>query len=285
MSLFDPSLPKAFADLGDGTAHDPQLRLTAPDTSARWNGFPVELVATAFSTFVPVDPGAVDQISSSEFVNSSGGAESDDIWMPILWANDYLEADIDDYHLAFRLRFSYKGLRLTAGITNPFSGLLYTTGLLANTSVWTAFDSGTIDVGHANPQCSQLASSSAHNVDWYVLFSSDALAGCEIAGTRLEAWWVAGGEPASYVPREAFRIVWGSPFGADPGLTVVLETNACGQLTKTYDQVAALLNADPLVELVATINHNGTDVAKPDADVLAGAEGSAATKYAAGRFV
>jgi hypothetical protein len=70
-----------------------------------------------------------------------------------------------------------------------------------------------------------------------------------------------------------------------PGLHIWLPTDSCGDLSKTYSQIKTtldLMNVAETCPIIATINHNGSDLAQPDLAAMAGAHCTGGTYYREG---
>lgn len=70
-----------------------------------------------------------------------------------------------------------------------------------------------------------------------------------------------------------------------PGLHIWLPTDSCGNLSKTYSQIKSTLDSMNIAHtcpILATINHNGGDIALPDAAAMIGAHCTGGTYWREG---
>lgn len=263
-----PGLPIAFVDVGGG-AHSDQLRLSAPDRSCIWEGFPVTLFCGAINCAIPIaDPEPAYQISTYTKPAGAGpGSPLESQW-PSLYVYDYLHTILCGGALEVRVRATVSG-SAQVSVVNPYSG----SGFNYPPFNVGAFDTGWNDAG--GPDCAQAAAAPFDVVSFGTAWRQfNPLLTAAISDGILEGRWVsAPGTGALYEPFQKYSIVFKPPGDPEVGLTISLPTNSCGVITKTWNQIKADLDAMNLagtVPIVASINNHGGDTAVPDTGVLAG---------------
>lgn len=198
----DAALPIAFADLGDGTAHDPQIRFHAPDTSAIWNDFPILISARAFTGGALSSPQPSEEVFNSWHIpGPAGGSPDPDGWPPLL-LRDYLNGYLSGATLELRLRFHYTSAQLFVNVKVLGSGVFSVSGLPGGPH---DYDSGWVavpDLGCAGR--SQV-------LPFQAGFATDDTFGTEITDGILELRWVGSGTPATYDPQQPFLFIYAPP--------------------------------------------------------------------------
>jgi hypothetical protein len=281
--------PQASVDLGDGGAHSPQIRFTADDISCRWNGFPVCIDAGLLDTGTPSTTVESRQIAS--FVTSPGlgcfGPNLVTQWPPV-YVYDYLKGLLAGYRLQGRARFFATGGGTSVG-SFAFTGDGVNCGAVPG-PILGAFDSGFVDLF-----CFDCTIATGPYLSMSLCFTNFSPLGgvVQIDNGILDVQWVPHSAPlATYEPFQDFEIAWHPPCdplstdAINPGLYIALETDSCGVLTKTYQNIADEVNALDLGITATILGGHGADIAKPDPSTsppwycadMTGAECSGATK-------
>lgn len=251
----------AFVELGDGGAHDPQIRFEADDGSCKWNGFPVCIDAEQLDcSTAPTDPATTSQIADWSTAATAGPQSPGEAIWPVLRAYNYLEAVLCGYRLWGRMTLTVSSGRGSFGIANPYSGLAYSYGDTGPAVV--DIDTGLVDL--RGPTCDQVPSSDV--VTFGIVWANfNPLVGDGVIHGRFSAQWVANTGPiATYKPFQPFTVQWRPPCDIDSGLYVALGTDGCGALTTTYTNVKDSVNALSLGVTASILGGHGSDIAKPD---------------------
>lgn len=260
MSLnLDPTLPAAFVEMGDGGAHDPQLRVTAPDSSVIWNGFKVCICAQPWATYVPAAITGTSQLLSFTTTAGAGGSSPSDSQWPFALIYDYKLAKLGGYQLQARVQFHAAGGTSVGSLA--VGPLAACTGAQPG-PIFGDYDSDWFNIGCGNPTCVSPEVFALHTI--YTNFSP--LGGTvTITNGHLDLRWVSGaGTPPDWLPCQAFGITYYPPGHPQAGLYINLATSNVGVLTKTYTQVRDAINALG-VGLVAAVQHSGgSDIVVPD---------------------
>lgn len=201
-----PGGPKAFVQLGSG-AHDPQIKIEAPDGSCAWEGFPVALRACPFVGLIPSDPAPSYQTGTDGVGFGAGpfGLPS----MPDALAYGVVEAVLSGYHLECRVTGSVIAGTAQIGVANGATG-----GASDPSATYYggAFDTGWFDAN--SPDCAQASTTPGRGqaLGFGVIYRPfSPLVGATLTGVILRLRWVTGGGSATYDPFQYFAIVYGPP--------------------------------------------------------------------------
>jgi hypothetical protein len=258
-----PVLTPASLDMGDGGPHDPQIRFTADYDSCRWNGFPVCIDVELASSYVPFSITPTRQLIPFTTTPGGGGTVPTEAQWPHTFIADYLEAILAGYFLTYH----YKFLATAAGTSVGSAGVLaigdgLCTGSAVPGAILGFFDSGVIGGTGACEGCSGI--SDPYEVAMNFTNFNPASGSVTISDGQLEMAWVTGGTPAHYRPNQEYGIVYKGPCEVDSGLYISLETDECGNLTKTYTQIGTDVNNLGLGITATILGGHGSDLAKPD---------------------
>lgn len=264
MSL--PVLAQAFVEMGDGGAHDPQIRFEADNDSCRWNAFPVCISVQDLPGYSPFPIGTSSQKASFTTTPGGGGTIPDDADWPHIWIGDYLEA-ID---AGFRLQYHYRFFATAAGtsvgsVAVRSIGVGSCTGSGSPGAILGAFDSGTLG-GLSTSECGDCSSGLDPSEISMIFTNFNPVSGAvTITEGFLELAWVKVAASLLYAPNQHYNIEWHPPCG-DPsdGLFITLPTDTCGNLSKTYTQIATDVNNLGLGLTATILGGHGGDIAKPD---------------------
>ncbi len=255
----------ASVDLGDGGAHDPQIRFTADDESCMWNAFPVCIDVEQAGVYVPGALAETRQLS--QFVTTAGGfpsAPSEAQW-PGIKIYDYISALNAGYRLQVRFRFT-----ATSGGTSVGSvGSQIDEGSCSPGQpgpILGVYDSGFNTVG-----CIACNVATHEYQNLVIVFTNfSPVSGSAIVNDGIfNAQWVLTTTPVLYRPLQHFSIEYRPPCSPNEGLFITLETDSCGLLTKTYQNVADAVNALNIPITATILGAHGADLAKPDPSCFA----------------
>jgi hypothetical protein len=250
----------AFVELGDGSAHDPQIKFTSDDGSCKWNGFPVCIDAEIFSPIVPSAVISSYQLLSFTTTPGPGGSSPTEAQWPFVRVFDFLDGYLSGYKLQARVRFTASG-----GTSVGSLGVGVATACGAKPGpIFGVYDSGFFDITSSPCRC---AFNSAEELILKTLYTNFDPTGNTVTITDgiLDIQWVANTAPlATYAPLQPFTIQWRPPCEVDAGLYIALSTDNCGALTKTYTNVKDAVNALSLGITASILGGHGGDIAKPD---------------------
>jgi hypothetical protein len=282
--------PAASVDLGDGGAHDPQIRFTADDNSCRWNGFPVCIDAERFQAIVPSVAGPT--YGSFDTDDASGGTKvATELQWPYLRVYDFAMGVLSGYKLQIKMTGTVVNHGTSAGslaTTSQFGGpCTAEAGPIIG-----AYDSGFLDQNCGS--CSTFGTANDIEIRMAATNFSPIVGHVTVSG-KVEAQWVFDGvHSADWMPQQQYEIIFVPPgcvaqssADLDPGLYINLPTDACGVLSKTYQQIADDVNALNLGITATILGSHGSDIAKPDPSCpapfyccdMAGAECSGSIHY------
>lgn len=259
---FTAGTAKASVDMGDGGAHDPQIRFTADDESCMWNNFPIYIYACPWRSFSPTDPDTTTQVSSFTTTPGGGGSSPTDSQWPFMRVYDTRLSSLAGYDLQFRYRFHAASGGTTVGSVavvheDASSCGDAQPGPIIGDYVQTVFVLA----------ASCIACTSDDPLALKMVFTNFSPLGGDVIITagKLEAQWVTNGDsPPTYAPDQALTITYGPPCSAQPGLFIGLEVDECGLLTKTYTQIKDAVNALSLGITASVLGGHGADKAAPD---------------------
>lgn len=252
----------AFVELGDGSAHDPQIRFEADDGSCKWNGFPVCIDAELLTPDAPAGVFSSYQLSAFTTTPGGGGSSPSTTQWPHIFIYDYLSGILNGYKLQARVRFT-----ATSGGTSVGSFSVNSQVGICNPGkpgpILGAYDSGLFDISCAG--CSTPGVTDPLELHMVFTNFSPIAGSVVITDGILDVQWVANTGPiATYAPSQPFSIQWRPPCDVDAGLYIALPTDACGHFTKTYTNVKDAVNALGLGITASTLGGHGADTAKPD---------------------
>ena len=248
--------------MGDGGPHDPQIHFEADNTSCMWNGFPICIDATPLNPNPPSTTVESKQVSS--FVTDPGlgcFGPGPSVWPPV-YIYDYLDGILAGYSLQLRVRFFATGGGTSVGSVGIATPVGSCDPAIPGPIIG-AFDSGFFDISCVD--CTIAVSDVLSIIPCFTNFSP--LGGVvQIDQGILDVVWVASGSPeAAYDPFQDFGVKWVPPCGdPDAGLFISLETDSCGELVKTYQNVADEVNALNLGITATILGSHGSDIAAPD---------------------
>ena len=265
----------ASVDMGDGGAHDPQIRFTADDESCRWNGFPICIDVEYLPGYSPLPIATTTQLSS--FTTTAGGGASgpSNAQWPHSWIYDYVEAILAGYKLTYRYRFTATSAGTSVGsVAVQAVGDGNCSGSTQPGPILGAYDSGVLG---GTGICQNCSSGATDPYELAMVFTNfNPITGSvTITNGILDLAWVPVSSPVLYKPNQSFHIEWRPPgcigdvYTPDPGLYITLGTDSCGNLLKTYTQVANEVNALGLGITASILGGHGSDLAKPDPSCLA----------------
>ncbi|HEY1309275.1 MAG TPA: hypothetical protein VGF24_37305 [Vicinamibacterales bacterium] len=265
----------ASVDLGYG-AHYPQIRFTADDESCMWNGFPVCLGwdLELFTPIVPVDPVPTSQLLIFTAPPGAGAYQPTESEWPHMRVYDAHLAALSGYDLQFKMRF------FATGSTSCGSACIARVGstCCGDSQPGPIFGEYIESVFSPTGNCVVCTSDDEIELALRVTnFSPITANGVTIGAAgeimgRIEAQWVSTGDPPpSYAPDQQFKIefrppcyIASGPGDLDAGLYIALETDSCGNLTKTFTNVRDAVNALGLGITASVLGGHGADIAEPD---------------------
>jgi hypothetical protein len=259
---FTPGTAKAFVDMGDGGAHDPQIRFTADDESCMWNDFPVYIYACGWRSFTPVDPAITTQLLPFTTTPGGGSSAPSDAEWPYMRVYDARWASLAGYDLQFRYRFH----AASGGTSVGSAAVIHVGGSACGDAVSGPIIGDFIQTSFVlAASCIACTSDSPSELSMVFTNFSPIAGDVTITLGKLEAQWVTNGDtPPDFAPDQTLTIEFNGPCEAQPGLFIGLEVDSCGVPTKTYTQIANAVNALNLGITASILGGHGGDTAKPD---------------------
>ena len=265
--------PLAFVELGDGGAHSPQIKFTAPDNSCIWNGFPVCITNPPprdCSGFIAQNS---DGLELGNFLTTPGAGTSfptHGVWPPAL-VYGYLQGILCGLQLQARITFNAHGTTSvgSVGVFNAVSG--GSCGAKAG-PILGDYDSDWFDISCED--CT-LAGDDLTLVLGFTNFNPVPPAQVQIDNGALRVRWFATGDPevGEFEPLFPYSIVYHNPcyepVGSEdlgPGLYINLPSDSCGNLYKTYQDINIDIFNMGLDVTATVLGGHGSDIARADPD-------------------
>jgi len=235
------------------------LRVVAPDSSCRWNDFPVRLMYVPMPAAPAPDEDETRQVSSFTTPIPSGGSPTDAQW-PWLWKRDILGHVNDGQTLELDIRFSASGSG-TVRVVDPWTGIIWSDNFSG------AGNFGFVNEAASTPDCFQVGCAGGDGPFVTVFVPFNPLIPIAIANGVLKVRWVGGGSPSGVAnPCESLFVSFTPPCDGnlDPNLTVCLESNECGDIVSTWNEVRNAINNDDSGFSATVLNSQGAQFAAPD---------------------